>query len=434
MKMKKYISAALAFVMMISILGLTAVPAKASNMTCSESVLDFIKDYEGFRSDVYWNGGVAYIGYGTTVSSGDYPNGISREDADALMREALAVKEETLNKMIDKYGMKLTQNQFDALMSFTYNIGTGWMSSSSRIFRYLTDGVQNYTDIEIVDAIGVWCHMGGEIVNMLVDRRIREAKMFLYGDYDGSDPHQYRYIEYDAGDGDVENSMMFYEYGKPYGPLQEAARDGYTLTGWITESGATIDAYTTVSNNLSVTAVWTEGVVTIPPAAVYSDVSEDDWFYNYVVELSQIGIFSGYEDGTFKPDNNVKCGEALKLILLAVGFNSQNPTGTHWASGYLTLAESKGIADDTLISDLNALIDRQTVAEIAAKAIGLPPLEPEIVFADTQDGFVLALYRCGIITGSGSADNLMYHPDNGITRAELSTIIYKICHSGVLPY
>ena len=66
-----------------------------------------IKEYEGFRSSVYWNGGNAYIGYGTLVYSGDYPNGISREEADALMREALSVKEEAVNKMIDTYELTL---------------------------------------------------------------------------------------------------------------------------------------------------------------------------------------------------------------------------------------------------------------------------------------------------------------------------------------
>ena len=432
MNFKKYISAALALVFMFLILVQTTGPVKASNMTCSEAVIDFIKDYEGFRSYVYWDGGTAYIGYGTAVYSQDYPNGISREGADALMRQALAVKEDTLNNVMDKYGFTLTQSQFDALMSFTYNIGTGWMSSSNRIFRYLKEGVQNYTDIEIVDAICVWCHMGGKIIDQLVDRRIREAKMFLYGDYDGSDPHEYRYIEYDAGAGEVESSMIFYEYGKPYGHLQTAERSGYTLSGWVTSSGTAINAYTVVSQNLSVSAVWVEGVVTIPEA-VYSDVSADDWYYDYVIELSESGVFSGYEDGTFKPDNDVKCGEALKLILRAVGFDIQNPTDTHWASGYLDLAISKGITDTTVITDLDAAIDRQTVAEIAAKSIGLPELDPETVFSDTTNGFVLALYHCGIITGSINDDVLMFYPDESITRAELSAIIWKLCDSDVIP-
>ena len=401
-------------------------------MTSSEAVISFIKDYEGFRSYVYWDGGNAYIGYGTLVYSKDYPNGISREGADALMRQALAVKEAALNKAMDKYGFTMTQGQFDAMMSFTYNIGTGWMSTSNRIFRYLTEGIQNYTDLEVVNAIGVWCHQGGVIVNKLVERRLREAVMFLYGEYDGFGTHEYRYIEYDAGSGEVENSMIFYEYGKPYGPLQDAVRDGYTLTGWVADTGAAINAYTVASDNITVSAVWTTGTVPVP-AAVYSDVSEDDWYYNYVIALSQSGIFSGFEDGTFKPDDNVTCGQALKLILRAVGFDVQPQTGGHWASGYMTLAEQKGIADDESLADLDTDIDRQTVAELAAKSIGLPPLDPETVFADTQDGFVLALYRCGIITGSGETDSLMFYPDKSITRAELSAILWKLCNSGIMP-
>ncbi len=169
---------------MLSILPLAAGPASAANMTCSEEIIQVIKDYEGFRSTVYWDGGTAYIGYGTAVYSKDYPNGISREGADALMREVLATKEATLNKMIDKYGFALTQGQFDALMSFTYNIGTSWMNTGNRLFRYLTEGAENHTDLEFINAFGIWCHMGGEIVGKLVERRLREAVIFLYDDYD----------------------------------------------------------------------------------------------------------------------------------------------------------------------------------------------------------------------------------------------------------
>lgn len=444
MKTKKYITAALALLLLTTLLAPLSGPAEAASMTSSEAVIEFIKEYEGFRSYVYWDGGNAYIGYGTIVYSKDYPNGISREGADALLREALAVKEAALNKAMDKYGFTLTQNQFDAMMSFTYNIGTGWMSTKNRIFRYLTEGAHNHTDLEMVNAIGAWCRQGGQIVRKLVERRLREAVMFVYGQYDGFGTHEYRYIVYDAGAGEVEYSMVFYEYGKPYGPLQEAVRGGYTLTGWVTDSGTAINAYTVANDNIAVTAVWTEGTVTVPadltnpaeatpPASVYSDVSEDDWYYDYVVKLSQSGIFSGFEDGTFKPDDNVTCGQALKLILRAVGFDVQPQTGGHWASGYLTLAESKGIANGADLGGLDAEIDRQTVAELAAKSVGLPPLDPETVFTDTQDGFVLALYRCGILTGSGEAGGLMFHPDKSITRAELSAVLWRLCSSDVIP-
>jgi GH24 family phage-related lysozyme (muramidase) len=61
-------------------------------MTTSEACIALIKEYEGFSSRVYWDSGSAYIGYGTVCKSADYPDGISQETGDALLRQALAVK------------------------------------------------------------------------------------------------------------------------------------------------------------------------------------------------------------------------------------------------------------------------------------------------------------------------------------------------------
>ena len=372
-------------------------PARAAGLTTSEAMVDVIKKYEGFRTYIYWDGGYAYIGYGTRVNSWDYPNGISKEGADALMRDALKLKEDELNAKMDKYGVTLTQGQFDALMSFTYNIGTSWMRSGNRIFDYLTNGVENYTDIEIVNAIGVWCHMyGGQVIPMLAVRRLHEAKIFLYDDYANSDMHQYIYLEYDAGEGEAEQSMIFYEVGVPYGAFQPAELAGYTLTGWQTEDGVLLSIYDTATTTQTVCAVWASGTVEVVQEEMFSDVSPDDWFYKYVNPLCMSGVVNGYEDGTFRPGNSITSGEALKLILRAVGFSEQTNTSTHWASGYLTLAASKGIADDTLIVNLDVAITRRAVAEITAKSLGLPPIEEEGTFLDTSDGFVNALYRCDI--------------------------------------
>ena len=56
----------------------------------------------------------------------------------------------------------------------------------------------------------------------------------------------------------------------------------------------------------------------------FSDVSSSSWCYKYVTELSDAGIIGGYSDGTFKPDNTVTYGAALKLIMLAAGYSEQS--------------------------------------------------------------------------------------------------------------
>ncbi len=406
--------------------------AKAAAMTASEEIIGIIKDYEGFRSHVYWDSGSAFIGYGTICRSTDYPNGITREKAEELLRDAINIKADAINNMLEKYNIQLTQPQFDALVDLSYNIGTAWMSSSSRLFTYLTTGYTAYSETEIVNAFATWCHVGDAVNSRLVERRIREAKMFLYGDYTGTQGPTYHFIKYDAGAGDVEYSIIFYETGKAYGQLQEAVRPGYTLEGWYTSDGVKITPYTLATEDCYVTARWLEGAVPVNLGG-YTDVSATDWYFTYVGDLSRRGILTGYPDGTFLPDKTVTFGEALKLILRTVGFPEQPSSGGHWAQGYLNLAISKGIVSEGDVIDLNAAITRRQVAEIAAKSIGLPPLPPEPTFADTTDGYVLMLYRCGIITGSNETGQLLFYPDNSISRSELSAILSRMINSGIIP-
>jgi GH24 family phage-related lysozyme (muramidase) len=398
-------------------------------------MIDVIKSYEGFRSQVYWDSGNAYIGYGTICRSWDYPNGISREKADELMREALAVKEEAINWFLVKNNIQLTQNQFDALLSFTYNIGTSWMSSGTRLYQYLASGIGNYTDIQIVNAIGAWCHQGKAVNSMLVKRRLHEAKIFLYRDYAGTDPREYRYLTFDAGQGEVENSIVFFEYGMPCGAIQTATLSGKYFAGWATDAGEYITASTIALKNQAVTAVWSDQPATEPAQSLtFPDVKEGDWYFIYVKDLSAANIIGGMPDGTFKPGNVITAGEVLKLVLRAVGFDNQPPVDSHWASGYLKLAAAKGFVAPGEITDLNAPLTKLQIAHITAKALGLPPLEPENTFTDTTDGYVLALYYCKIITGNSETGVLLYNPQQTMTRAEISAVIWRIGESDAVPY
>ena len=62
----------------------------------------------------------------------------------------------------------------------------------------------------------------------------------------------------------------------------------------------------------------------------FTDVSETDWFYPYVMDLSEKKVINGYPDGTFQPQNTVTAGEALALIVTAAGNDSKTPTEDHW--------------------------------------------------------------------------------------------------------
>lgn len=161
----------------------------------------------------------------------------------------------------------------------------------------------------------------------------------------------------------------------------------------------------------------------------YIDMKQDrsDWFYEYVRDLSVAGVIGGYTDNTFRQAGNVTWGEALKLIMLATGYQEQKPVDSHWASGYLAKALADGLVTAEQNIVLNDPITRLEYAHVAAKAMKLPAAEIESPFADTDDGAVLALYSAKIVEGSfNSSQERVYLPESNITRAELSAVIWRI--------
>lgn len=421
--LKKIISVLLAITMLGSGAALADGDTKAR--TTSDGGVALIEKFEGFSATRYLKNSIWYIGYGTSCSSTDYPSGISQADADKLLRSSIAKSEASINNLMTKNNISLTQNQFDALVSFTYNLGAGWMSSGNRIYDYLTKGITGYSDIQIVNAIGTWCHIGSDVSSPLVVRRIAEAKLFLYNDYNGTDPHTYNYIVYDPGSGSVDHDIVFYESGKSLGTLPTAAWSGHSFSGWYTGNGKKLAATDVLTDNMSVFANW-NATGAVSGSALYSDVSAQDWFYYYVSALNTDNVIGGYPDGSFKPANAVTCGEALKLILLAAGYDAQPATDTNWASGYLKFAVDKGFVASGDITNLDAAISRLQLTQIAAKALELPASKTVTPFSDTADGYVLALYDYGIITGSNENGSLLFKPQNSIIRSEIIAIVWRM--------
>ena len=138
--MKRITSFLLAIVLFAGLV-LTAAPAAhaASAMVTSDALVEVLKKEEGFSAKPYWDYEQFTVGYGTRCPDDMYEeyskNGISEEDAELLLRNYLAATENTINKrFIDAYGLTLTQGQFDALITFTYNCGSAWITRTGDNF------------------------------------------------------------------------------------------------------------------------------------------------------------------------------------------------------------------------------------------------------------------------------------------------------------
>ena len=144
------------------------------------------------------------------------------------------------------------------------------------------------------------------------------------------------------------------------------------------------------------------------------------------VQIVDGGVLSGSSDGTLRPSDTVTSGAALKQIMLAAGYDEQEPVGSNVFSGYLARAQKDGLVSGSV--DLTEPITRLAVAQIAAKAMGLSITNLSSVqpFTDTTDPYVRALNAAGIVGGYFENGTSTYKPYNTLTRGAMSAIVWRM--------
>lgn len=156
-------------------------------------------------------------------------------------------------------------------------------------------------------------------------------------------------------------------------------------------------------------------------AIAFSDVSPDAWYYNCVQSMAAAGVVKGYPDNTFKPSANVTYAEALKLILLASGYDLEDSAEGHWAENYLNFAVKTGLVGGD--AELDEPIARIDIAHIVAGANGIAEDDGAPPFNDTNDRLVTALYNIGLIKGYETGD---FGPERPVSRAEITMIVWRL--------
>lgn len=155
-------------------------PQQVGSMRASSNLVKFIENHEGFASTAY--NGVDYwndtIGYGHVVMPGENITSLSEEGAQNLLKNDLTTYEASVNK--EFADTKLSQNQFDALVSFAYGLGANIWSKTPQLVNDIKSGAP----AETIKADFERCsYCGGNIVKGLVNRRSDEADVFNSGIY-----------------------------------------------------------------------------------------------------------------------------------------------------------------------------------------------------------------------------------------------------------
>jgi lysozyme len=140
--------------------------------------IELIRHFEGCRFDAYLcPAGVWTIGYGHTadVKEGD---SIDQEAAEAFLIEDLETFEQAVTRLVE---VPLTQQQFDALVSWTFNLGAGNLAESTLLRK-----LNNYQYVEVPEQMMRWVRAGGQVLEGLVKRRAAEAALFQNKDWRGA--------------------------------------------------------------------------------------------------------------------------------------------------------------------------------------------------------------------------------------------------------
>lgn len=137
--------------------------------------LDLIKRFEGFSPTIYiCPAGYPTIGYGHLIQDGEkdrFAAGIDQKEGEELLRQDVRWAERGVLRLID---VPLTDGQFDALVSFTFNLGSGALQRST-----LRRKVNRCEHDEVPAQLMRWVWAGGRKLKGIVRRRRAEA--LLYG-------------------------------------------------------------------------------------------------------------------------------------------------------------------------------------------------------------------------------------------------------------
>ena len=138
--------------------------------------IELIKSFEGLHLDAYLDPvGIPTIGYGH-IRTAKLGQVITNEQADDLLRQDVAFAEKAVNTYVNT---EITQNQYDALVSFTFNLGAGNLKMS-HLLKFT-----NERKFELAaNEFGRWVYAGGRKLNGLVRRREEEKNLYLKGIFD----------------------------------------------------------------------------------------------------------------------------------------------------------------------------------------------------------------------------------------------------------
>lgn len=385
-------------------------------MKTSQMMLDILKVTEGYSQKAYSDNTQYSIGYGTKAK---HPGEILPDGAAGYAEaEARLLKEvSSFEMMVNNYcknsvRKQPNQHQFDAMVCFTYNVGSGWFFGS-RLANWLRNPT---TEIEFMNAFGQWCHVGTTPWYALAQRRIREALIFLKGEYylpakpgpehlikaeefrkdpvryfrpNGSLPYFASILmEFNSPTESFEGDRVEYrQYGDVIGELPVYESSHYNFNGWVlvaennfSVAPAPVSSGTVVEKNLEIAIQWgdesperpnppdpdvpgpeipepepepAEPEVPQVEGLPFVDISRNSWYKEKVKFVYDNGYMAGTSKTRFSPDTSMTRA-MLVMVLYRI---AKSPAVTDEQRGYFEDTQGEYYTDAVAWAHASGIVD-----------------------------------------------------------------------------
>jgi lysophospholipase L1-like esterase len=170
---------------------------------------------------------------------------------------------------------------------------------------------------------------------------------------------------------------------------------------------------------------------------MFSDVSADSPYRDYIAAAYELGLMDGKDDGTFGAGDNITVGQAVafadKLHSIYSGDKATFESTDPWYKAYADYAVANGIIDSE-ITDFTSNITRAGFADLLAHSMpasSLPAINtvednaiPDVTIDDEYADSIYLLYRAGIFTGN--EDDGSFSPTGNVTRAEVAVALARM--------
>ena len=334
---KRIVCVLLTLIMLVSLVPVTALTASAASLKTSEAAITIMKKLAIFKSACYQVTGTNEfrIGYGTVcsekhetkyeggkvVSSDAGKHSVTQAQADQALRKLIL---DQVNSFASSNGLTLSQCQHDALVLFTFDVGTSWMSGSGVVKSAI---VSKASTNDLLKAMSDWAGDQDDF-----RRRKIEVNMYKNGIYSDVTPSSFGTVTYNPNYGTLPQNgtgtySVLFDTTKTSAHIPSPTRSGFKFIGWYTarEGGERVPALTASCNGKELWAAWQDTSLTannVDSASYVHEISET----LKVSQLASLNVYSVPTTKNVKPFRTIK--KDITTVSVIKDFFDEN--GNRW--------------------------------------------------------------------------------------------------------